>query len=341
MEISILSSTEQEIHALVKDLSSNFSWLLSAIYASPRHAKRRLLWENLSVVVELHALLWVIAGDFNEVLLGEDKFGARPVCISRALKFQDCLNNCGMIDLGFSSPRFTWTNRQPLPHLMQERIDRVFVNANWNILYPEACVMHLDQSHLDHSPVLLSLRQDHGTHHSRPFRFQSMWLNHPSFAGLVNDAWSSLSTLSNAITTFTTKARAWNREHFGNILHRKKHICARLKGIQIALGNNPNNFLIELEKSLLSELSAIDTLEAEFWSMKSRISWVVEGDRNTAFFHNSTLIQQRRNHITSLKDRMGNWLNGETEIANFIRQGFLDLFTTSHCNSPLKEKQNE
>ena len=144
MEISILSSTEQEIHALVKDLSSNFSWLLSAIYASPRHAKRRLLWENLSVVVELHALLWVIAGDFNEVLLGEDKFGASPVCISRALKFQDCLNNCGMIDLGFSSLRLTWTNRQPLPHLMQERIDRVFVNANWNILYPEACVMHLD-----------------------------------------------------------------------------------------------------------------------------------------------------------------------------------------------------
>jgi len=126
---------------------------------------------------------------------------------------------------------------------------------------------------------------------------------------------------------------------FGNIFHRKKRICARLKGIQTALGNNPNNFLIELEKSLLSELSTINTLEAEFWSMKSRISWVVEGDRNTALFHNSTLIRRRRNRITSLKDRMGNWLNGETEIANFIRQGFLDLFTTSHCNSPLKEWQ--
>ena len=199
--------------------------------------------------------------------------------------------------------------------------------------------MHLDRSHSNHSPVLLSLRQDHGTHHSCPFRFQPMWLNHPSFASLVSDAWLSLSTLSNAITTVTTRARTWNREHFRNIFHRKKHICARLKGIQTALGNNLKNLLIELEKLLLSELSVIDTLEAEFWSMKSRISWVVEGDRNTTFFHNSTLIRRRRNRITNLKDRMGNWLNGETEIANFIRQGFLDLFTTSHCNPPLKEWQ--
>ena len=56
VEISILSSTEQEIHALVKDLSSNNSWLLSAIYASPRHIERHLLWDNLSMVAELHSL---------------------------------------------------------------------------------------------------------------------------------------------------------------------------------------------------------------------------------------------------------------------------------------------
>ena len=36
---------------------------------------------------------------------------------------------------------------------------------------------------------------------------------------------------------------------------------------------------------------------------------------------------------------MGNWLNGEHEIANFIRQGFLDLFTTSQCSSSLTEWQ--
>ena len=338
-EVSKLSTMEQEIHAIVKDLSSNASWLMSAIYASPRYAERRLLWDNLSKVAKLHTLHWIIVGDFNEVLLGEDKFRGRPISISRAINLQECLNTCGMINLGFFGPPFTWTNRQPLPHLVQERIDRVFVNADWNILYLEACVKHMERSHSDPSPVLLSLRHDHGTHHPQPFRSQPIWLSYPSFPGLVSDAWLGPSSLSNAITTLTTKARIWNRDHFGNIFNRKRRIYARLKGVQTALRNNPNNFLIELEKSLLSELSTIVTLEANFWSIKSRISWVVEGDRNIAFFHNSTLIQRRRNCITSLKDRMGNWLNREHEIANFTRQGFLDLFTTSQCSSSLKEWQ--
>ena len=40
VEVSHLSSTEQEIHASIKVHSSNLTWLISAIYASPRLAKR-------------------------------------------------------------------------------------------------------------------------------------------------------------------------------------------------------------------------------------------------------------------------------------------------------------
>lgn len=162
-----------------------------------------------------------------------------------------------------------------------------------------------------------------------------MWLSHPTFPGLVSEVWTG--PLSNAILNFTIKAKIWNRDYFGNIFQKKRHICARLRGIQTTLGNNPNSFLINLDKSLLYELAHIDNLEAEFWSMKSRISWVVDGDRNTAFFHNLTLIRRRRNRITSMKDCMGNWLSGEHDIASFIRHGFLELFTTSHCSVDLKE----
>ena len=96
---------------------------MSAIYASPRLAERRLLWDNLIKVAELHALPWIMAGDFNEVLIGEDKFGGHLI------NFQECLNACGMIDLGFFGPQFTWTNRQPFTQLVQERIDRVLINT--------------------------------------------------------------------------------------------------------------------------------------------------------------------------------------------------------------------
>ena len=105
----------------------------------------------------MYSLPWMIAGNFNEILLREDKYGGQAVNTVRALRFQECLNNCGMIDLGFSGPRYTWSNHRPLTHLIQERIDRVFANADWNVLYPDASVKHLERAHSDHNLVLLSL----------------------------------------------------------------------------------------------------------------------------------------------------------------------------------------
>ncbi|XP_030941566.1 uncharacterized protein LOC115966475 [Quercus lobata] len=104
VEVTELICIEQEIDVMVKDLSTKISWLMTTVYASPRWAKRRLLWDNLMKVAELYALPWIITGDFNELLRAEDKFGGRPVNLSRAIQFQECLNFCGMIDLGFSSP---------------------------------------------------------------------------------------------------------------------------------------------------------------------------------------------------------------------------------------------
>ena len=49
-EVNLLASIEQEIHATVKVCSSNQSWFISAIYASPRLVERRILWSNLSKV---------------------------------------------------------------------------------------------------------------------------------------------------------------------------------------------------------------------------------------------------------------------------------------------------
>ena len=106
VEISELASIEQEIHVIVNSASKP-PWLLSAIYANPRLAERLLLWENLESMASLHSLPWVIIGDFNEVLIGEDKLGGNSVNIRRALRFQDCLNTCRMIDIDFSRPHYT------------------------------------------------------------------------------------------------------------------------------------------------------------------------------------------------------------------------------------------
>ena len=128
MEVTLLSNTEQEIHTIVKVRNSNTSWMFTAVYANPRTTERLILWNNLIKVLELYNMPWVLARDFNEPLMGEDKFGGRTVSANRSLLFKQCLDKCSMMDIGFSRPQFTWTNKRDIQALVQERIDRFFVN---------------------------------------------------------------------------------------------------------------------------------------------------------------------------------------------------------------------
>ena len=54
----------------------------------------------------------MIAGDFNEPLMEDDKFGGKAVSVSWSLLFKECLDYCNMIDIGFLGPHFTWSNRR-------------------------------------------------------------------------------------------------------------------------------------------------------------------------------------------------------------------------------------
>lgn len=125
-----LANTEQEIHVEVKVRPSNLTWIFSAIYASPRSEERHILWDNLSKVAELHNKPWVMAGDFNEPLIEEDKYGGRGVHVNHSLPFKDCLDSYYMVDMGFSGPRYTWSNKRELNNLILERIDRFFMNPD-------------------------------------------------------------------------------------------------------------------------------------------------------------------------------------------------------------------
>ena len=77
-----------------------------------------------------------------------------------------------MVDLGFSGPRFTWPNKRGISDLIQERIDRVFVNPEWWNLFSEARVTHLTWCHSDHCPVLLESSAKDSLYLEQPFKFQ-------------------------------------------------------------------------------------------------------------------------------------------------------------------------
>lgn len=66
--------------------------------------------------------------------------------------------------------------------------------------------------------------------------------------------------------------------------------------------SRPTQFLIDLERSLRKEYVVIQKIEEEFWTIKTRIEWMIKGDRNTTFFHTSTLNRRKRNQIQNLQN---------------------------------------
>ena len=160
--------------------------------------------------------------------------------------FQQYLNSCNPLDLGFQGPKFTWVNKRDFLALIQERIDHWFANSSWRTLFPEASVYHLTKMHSNHCPVLLSLNPSNGNHTNRPFISQPMWLSHPPFKKLVQDNWTDSLSLQANNLAFTTAARVWNKEVIRNVVHKKVRLESRIKGTQHALANNPNQFLINL-----------------------------------------------------------------------------------------------
>ena len=104
---------------------------------------------------------------------------------------------------------------------------------------------------------------------------------------------------------------------------------ARLNGIQRAFSVKPSSFLLNLENELLKKLENMLNQEDELWALKSRVNWMMQWDRNIAFYHVLTSVRRKRNQIMAMKYDVGEWMNEERDIQEFIRKGFNKIYTTS------------
>ena len=122
---------------------------------------------------------------------------------------------------------------------------------------------------------------------------------------MVNQAWQHPRKLLEAIEVFSEQASLWNKNQFGNIFQKKKRIVARLDGVQRALANHPSASLVALENHLIKDLDVVLEQERDLWVLKSRINWMILGDRNTSFYHILALARRKRNSITAIKNDVG------------------------------------
>ncbi|KAF7833960.1 reverse transcriptase [Senna tora] len=325
VDLKVIGDSFQGIHTSVQ-VNGSPILIISFIYGSPIRERRKILWDNLRGVADIHDLPWLVCGDFNDVLHQDEKWGTCEASRSRIRDFQNCLDYCGLTDLGYTGPKFTWCNKRPNGSIVLERLDRFLGNAKWISLFPNSLVSHLPKVKSDHNPILLNSHYSPKTFGKRPFRCERIWINHPDFKELVRSAWTQEDSLNEALKSLKVAAIKWNKEVLGNIFSKKESIQKRLRGIGNAMSANPSPQLVILENNLSKEYCKYLAMEEELWASKARLDWLHLGDANTKYFHMSVIHRRRHNKIVALKDASGNWIDSCSSIKKLITDHFANLF---------------
>ncbi len=161
-------------------------WVLCGVYASTDYRSRRVLWGELTGLLT-QGVPTVVVGDFNCILSPNEKRGGRAYSDSvDRREFREFVDDAGLVDLGFSGPRFTWCNNQLGRARVWERLDRALASSDWIQRFPSYQVSHLARVASDHCPLLISTVPS-SSHHS-PFRFEKLWLSYPQSWEVVRGA---------------------------------------------------------------------------------------------------------------------------------------------------------
>ena len=216
------------------------------IYASNGVEERKMLWEDLcnhqsSPMFQNKA--WMLMGDFNEILDGEEHSGYShdhflPVGMR---DFQRVARHCSLTDMGYQGPLFTWCNRRD-EGIISKKIDRVLLNDEALIRFNNAYSVFEAGGCSDHLRCRVKLFPE-TTKIKRPFKYVNVIGKLPSFLPMVDEYWSSTGKLfhsTSAMFRFSKKLKGLKplirdigRQQLGNLSKRAREahqdLCEKQK----------------------------------------------------------------------------------------------------------------
>lgn len=210
---------------------------------------------------------------------------------------------------------YTWSNKKE--EEVRERIDRVMVNTDWTKTYPNSVVQNLPIVGLDHSPLLLQ-QEVNESKAKRTFKFELMWVEEKECAEVVQQNWKTDKQGSYGFKLmrklrFCSKGLIeWSKKHFTDNMKVIEELMRKIEELQgKSISEADRRQIEEYEK----EMELACKREEKFWYQRSRIKWLLWGDKNTRCFHQITIHRRQRNRVTRLKGEDNEWLEEEDQIA--------------------------
>lgn len=201
---------------------------------------------------------------------------------------------------------------------------------DWRLIYPGAEVYALPPIGSYHSPLLLSTVQVH-KNRQRTFAYEAFWNDDPEVYCLVSQTWPSNQSKNSDLLHKLSRVRIalsqWSRSKFGNGHLRITALQQRLQ----TLFNHPycSNIDSEEVSHIQNELRTIWKQEEQFWAMRSRINWLRWGDKNSKFFHATTIQRRQRNRIGMLRKADNEWVRDIVALKELTSAYFTQLYTSA------------
>ncbi|XP_078175152.1 uncharacterized protein LOC144568653 [Carex rostrata] len=315
--VSLISKNINLIAARVKGKGPHSDWILICIYGDPSRYLNPFIWEQIDNLIKDEELPVLCIGDFNAISSMDEKWGGSDVFKSGNMAFRNWVNESGLIDLGHKGPAYTWTNKKSGYLNISERLDRALSNLEWTLQYPNSAVYHIPRFNSDHLPILLRPNPVRKTPKA-PFRCENWWSVKPDFQSVCEKAVHQQTSWLSVQRRFKSEALTWVKKNKSPNLMLKE-----IETEMLQLNATQPDLVDRGEEARVNEEHARCLLMREmYWHQRSRIKWAALGDRNSAFFHASTITRRRRNAIGSLLVSGTVWVTEETEI----KRAFVDHF---------------
>ncbi|KAM0866346.1 hypothetical protein ACQ4PT_042693 [Festuca glaucescens] len=332
--VDVKNFSSCHIDAMVrKDIPNSFEWRFTGFYGAPRAEDRHHSWRFLRTLFEIKHSAWMCLGDFNETLFASEHFSksARPEWQMRA--FREVADYCSFTDLGWSGVEFTWDNGQTGESNVKARLDRAFGNAEFLNKFEYTSVRHIVTTESDHCFLSVNLREhmveDRGRG-ARQFRYENVWQTHVDYDQLVLSSWQKgagtdgLGGVIQALNTMQTNLSSWGAKEFGDLARKGRKLRQKLERMRSrSVGRGPT----DEEKAIVKQLRETLRQEEIWMKQRSRVQWLREGDRNTAYFHSQAAQRKRMNKISDLErsdgTRCSTWEENCGEIQSFYQNLYL------------------
>lgn len=171
VKVNIIRHHEQYVTMEVRQ-HRHHTWLLTVVYASPHVNLRETLWIELLSFAQQCTHPWPVTGDFNDTISLDERNHGGPEMQRRCTRFKHWIENTGLIDLGYSGPKFTWSRGRDWSTIKKARLDRALCNTAWRLKFQEGAVRHLMKAQSDHAPILIATTGFiHLAQATKPFHF--------------------------------------------------------------------------------------------------------------------------------------------------------------------------